>query len=414
MNEKTDVGKNNYWSMIVEGGFYFAGYTFFDAYVIIPVFVDALTGNLKLAGLAVALKLSLFIIPQLLMGLYTARIKNVPMFLGITGFSGRAAFFAVPLILLTNANPYIKVSILYFALAAASFADGLTNVPWLDILGRTIEPAKRGRLMGYQMLLGGVGGLGAGLLIKRMLAGNGTIESKYASVFLIGAIVITISGLLLFTLKDSRGNVTVACEPHILKYLKGLRRFLLDNQDYRKLIATQVLANFSGLAAPLYVLFAKSHFSLDAKKVTTLIFVQIMGGLFSGIAWGNLSHRKGNRFTIQASLIGNAFLAALAMFLYLYGAKNAMAPLTIMVFIAGILQGGWLGYTNYLLDIVPDKERPAYIALTSTILFPFTLIPFIGGVIADTAGFPAVFLAVEAFVLLALSMSFGLKEKHSN
>ena len=407
---RKDVGKNNYWSMIVEGGFYFAGYTFFDAYVVIPVFVNALTGDLKLAGLAVALKLSLYIIPQLLMGLYTARIKNIPMFLGITGFLGRAAFFAVPLILLTNADPYIKVAVLYFALAAASFADGLTNVPWLDILSRTIEPGKRGRLMGYQMLLGGIGGLAAGLLIKHMLAGNGTIESKYASVFLIGAIIITISGLLLFTLKDGQRNIKAAGEPHILKYFKGLHKYLLDNPDYRKLIATQGLANFSGLAAPLYVLFAKNHFSLDENKVTTLIFVQIIGGLFSGITWGNLSHRKGNKFTIQASLVLNALVAAIAVFLYLGGMENAMAPLIIMVFLAGILQGGWLGYTNYLLDIVSDNERPAYIALTSTILFPFTFIPLIGGIIADTAGFPAVFLAVEAFVLSALFMSFGLQK----
>ncbi len=408
MNKK-NISRNNFISIFVEGGFYFTGYTFFDVYVVIPVFVEALTGNLKFTGLAAALKLSLYMVPQLIMGLYTAGIKNVPRFLGWSGFLGRVCSFIVPLTLVLNLDASIKVLAVYFALSAASFADGLTHVPWLDILGRTIEPSKRGKLLGYQQLTGGLGGFAAGICIKTILAGNGSFESKYASVFFIGAVIITISGLLLFTLKDIEREIKT-CKDRVWDYFKSLHKYLFSNKSYLRLIATQIPANFSGLAAPLYILFAKTRFDLPNDTVSTLMFIQILGGLAGGVLWGNLSYKKGNKFTIQTGLVVNIITVSNALMLQLYDFHNPFPFTVVMVFSAGLLLGAWLGYTNYLLDIISDEQRPVYIAITSTILFPLTFTSLVGGVLADKAGFSPVFGIVAVFVIIAFIMSFKLEK----
>jgi MFS family permease len=144
------------------------------------------------------------------------------------------------------------------------------------------------------------------------------------------------------------------------------------------------------------------------------MFVQIVGSLAAGIIWGNLSHRKGNKFLIQSGLTANLITIFIAIFLSFSNITHAMPYLMIMVFIAGILLGNWLGFISYLLDIVSDVKSPAYIALTSTILFPFTLVPFAGGIIAEAFGFSTVFIIVAVFITVSLIISFKLKNKDTD
>jgi MFS family permease len=408
MNKTRSVEKHNYISMIIEGCFYFTGYTFFDIYVVIPVFIDALTGDLRLAGLAVALRLSCSSMPQLLMGFYTTKIKKTPRFLGTVGIIGRSSYFFAPLFLVLDVSPYIKVYAVIFALTSGALCDGLTHVPWLDIFGRTIAPRNRGRILGYQMLLGGLGGLVSGVVIKQTLSGNGPSEMKYAFLFLLGAVGLIISGSLLFTLKDTAKD-HIPEQIHIAKFFRQLPGYLSRDRNYQNMVITQTLAGFSGLAAPLYILFAKDHFALANDQTTTLMFVQILGGLAAGMLWGNMSHRKGNKATIRTGLIFNLVTVALAVFLFFTSITAVMPLLIIMVFLAGIILGNWIGFINYLLDLTTDENRPVYVALTSVLLFPTTLIPFLGGVIADSFGFLTVFISVALMITLALIMSSKLK-----
>ncbi len=405
-----DTGKRNFISMLVEGGFYFTGYTFFDVYIVIPVFVYSMTNDLKLSGLAVAIKVSFFILPQLIMGLYTSRIKNVPGFLGIVGLAGRLTFFMVPAFLLTGLSAYIKISVLIFALAAGSFSDGLTHVPWLDMMGRTIPPYRRGKLMGYQMILGGIGGFGAGILIKYILSGQGTLETRYSLIFLVGAVIMSIAGALLFTLKDNERPV-LKQNINIRDFFGSLHVYFRKHPMYRKLILTQSIAGMSALASPLYILFAKNHFALDQAQVSTLMLSQIAGSLFAGLIWGNMGQLKSNRFTIQAGILTNIFTVALAVFLNYSDMEKPFLLLTVLVFAAGVLLGNYIGYLNYLMDIISEKERPVYISLTYTILFPLTLVPLLGGFLADTAGFMTVFFVVFVFCVTAYVTSFRLSSK---
>jgi MFS family permease len=405
---KAYISKHNFLSMIIEGGFYLTGYTFFDVYVVLPVFTYALTGDLKLAGLAAALKQCSFILPQLVMGHYTPRIRNLPLFLGIIGFAGRSSFFAIPLLLLTNASPLVKVGAAYITMVIASFADGLINVPWIDVLGRTIPAKMRGSLLGFQQFAGGIGGLAAGYIIKYFLSGSGSPDLKYSRIFFIGAVLVSASGALLFTLKDRER--TIREDPiGIAGYLKGLYGHIRDNRNYGMLILTQSIASMGGLAAPLYILFSAEHFRLAENAVTTLMVVQIAGSLSGGIIWGNLGKYRRSRFIIKASLFLNLLTALTAIALALIKIPVSIVFLAAMVFCAGILMSSWIGYVNYLLDIVPESKRPVYTAITNTIMFPFTFTSLLGGIIADAAGFIAVFALVVMFIASALIVSAKLE-----
>lgn len=404
--------KKNFRAMLIEGGFYFTGYTFFDVYAVIPVFIYALTGDIKLAGLAVAVKLSFFMLPQLIMGHYTSHISNIPKFLGIIGSSGRIFYLLIPLVLILNVKSTYVMAVLIASLLIGSLSDGITNVPWLDLLGRTISPLNRSKLLGYQMLSGGAGGLLAGIMIRQVLILKWESKDKYALIFFAGAIVLMISGILLFILKDRREGIPVK-NASIFAYISKLPGFIKRNKAYKTLMITQILAGFNTLAAPVYILFAQNHFDLAQRSVSTLMFAQIAGGLAGGFIWGHTGHSRGGKTAIQSGILMNAVTASLALVLYYRNSPGVFTGLLFMVFIAGFSKGNYIGYTNHLFEIVDKEDQPAYIALTNTILFPLTFIPFLGALIADSLGYVILFCTVTFFMIISYFPSTRLHSKSS-
>jgi MFS family permease len=61
---------------------------------------------------------------------------------------------------------------------------------------------------------------------------------------------------------------------------------------------------------------------------------------------------------------------------------------------------GYIGFTNYIIDIAPVTERPTFIGLSNTLQAPFALLSAVGGALASWLGYEAVF-GVSAVVGLA-------------
>jgi MFS family permease len=73
----------------------------------------------------------------------------------------------------------------------------------------------------------------------------------------------------------------------------------------------------------------------------------------------------------------------------------------------------WTIGITMLLEFGAESERPTYIGLGNTLVAPATILtPFIGGWLADAAGYPATFLASAGFGLLAVALfHFSVKDQ---
>jgi MFS family permease len=225
----------------------------------------------------------------------------------------------------------------------------------------------------------------------------------------VGAVFLTIAGFLLFLLKDDSQRVPSPAQHSFFEYFSKLPEYIRKNKRFVTLIVTQCFFSFNGLASPLYILFAKGRYHFSEGSVTTLMYFQLVGSLAGGVIWGYLSHRKGNKFTIQVSIILNMAVAALAAFLALFDTSLYYMITVVIIFCSGILLGAWLGFTNALFDVVKEEEQPVYIAISSTLLFPLSFITFLGGVLADLLGFAGVFLLVVLFMLIAFAAASRLR-----
>lgn len=408
MNEQ-QLRKRNFISLTLEGTFFLTGLAFLDANSVIPVFIDTFTGSLQLAGLATTLHTALAMLTQLFSGPYVPRIKNVPAYILWIMFLFRPLPFIMVPVLLGNLNPFLTVAIFLAIYGLFWASDGLVVVPWTDLLGRTIPANRRGKLIGYQQATGGIAALGAGFLIKMILA-HPTLENsvKYAIIFSGAGICLMISSIMMSFARDLPRKVSEE-KISYKRYFSQMPHYLLKNRDFTSMAVIRIIYSFIGMISPFIILFGRSTFHFSPSQVSNLIYIQIIGNLVGGLLWGTVSHRLGNKYVILIAQLIGALIPILAfMSLVFNGLILPIFFLWSMTLLTGINMGSWMGFLNYTIDIVNEEERPIYLVLGNVITFPLTFLPYLAGFIADLWGFLPLFfislLAASAGIVLSMRL----------
>lgn len=409
MNE-TKLRKRNFLALMLEGTFFFTGLAFLDANAIIPVFIYTFTQSLQLAGLATTINMASSILTQTLVGPYIKRIINVPAFIIKIMFIFRPLPLLMIPVLFGHFNPFVTVSLFLIIYAMLWGSDGWIVLPWSDLFARTVAPEKRGKLLGYQQLLGGIGSLAAGFIIKSTLENPGySNEVRYSIIFGCAATLLIISSIAMLFARDLPRKPSIEKVNHV-HYYRQLPFYLRKNKAFARMAIVRILASVTGMISPFLILFGKGLFQLNGSQISTLIYVQIIGGLVGGIVWGNISSRMGNKFVIMISQIIGLILPILALgCLLLKGFSLPYFILWPIAFANGLNMGSWLGFMNYTMDVVNEEERTIYLLLNSLITFPLTLLSYFAGILADQWGFIPLFAISGTSAIIAIYLSRRLK-----
>lgn len=409
MNEKS-IRKRNFYSLLIEGMFFWVGLAFLDSNSVIPVFINTYTGSLYLAGLATTLRIASSLLAQLAIGPHIQRIKNLPSFIiRIMLLFRPLPILMIPVLLLSN-NLFFPVWVFLIIFSLLWVCDGLIVVPWLDIFGRTIESSTRGKLLGYQQVLGSIGSLLAGLIIKEALE-HPTLSDgvRYSIIFGSAGVILLISCIAMSFVKDFPREV-MEHKPNLFDYFLKLPGYFKKNKLYARMVITQIVGGFSWMVMPFIILYNKDTFSLNPVQISALIYIQIVGTLAGGIFWGNISHRLGSRYIISISQVISFILSLLVLIsLPLSNIFDAFYLAATMSFLAGLSMGAWMGFVNYTIEVVDDNERPIYFVLTSVITLPLALLPFLSGLSASAWGFTHLFIISLSASVIAFVLSLQLR-----
>ena len=412
MNE-THVRKRNFYALILEGSFFFTGLAFIDVNAVIPVFIYTYTQSLKLAGLATTINLAASVITQILLGPYVKSIRNMPRYMTTIMFIFRPLPLLMIPVLFSNWKPLLIVTVFLILYALLFFGDGLILVPWTDMFGRTILPEKRGKVLGLQQLFGGIGSLAAGFVIKSVLENTAYSDAtRYSIIFSSATFLLILSSAAMLLTKDLPRPVESkpAKNRH---YYASLPAYLKKNKAFRRVALIRILSSFTSMVAPFLILFGQGIFRLDVSQVSTLIYIQIAGGLLGGVIWSQISSRFGNKFVILTAQVTGLLIpvAALACFLV----KDLSLPWYLLwpiILANGTNMGSWVGTFNYLIDIIDEQERTIYLLLSSVITFPLTGLAFLAGILADQTGFVPLFIISIVTACLGIYLARGLKSRH--
>ncbi|NLW16993.1 MAG: MFS transporter [Firmicutes bacterium] len=272
---------------------------------------------------------------------------------------------------------------LLLALLLFAITDGIGGVPWTDLVAKSIPSTRRGRLLGTMQSVGGIGAFFAGLFIRHLLA-TVAFPRNYALLLSVGFVfmVISLMGTLLVKEKEgvARPGSTMA------EYWRRLPRIWRESPLFQRMMFTRMLFSCFYLSLPFYVIFAQEKLGFAESTVGLFLSALMAGSILASMIWGYLGDKHGNRTVIRAVTIVAAatpILALLASFMVQTGWFFGALCLCFLVFatVGATLSGNWMGFTNYLLDVVSDIDRPSYVGMMNTLTAPFTFLPIVGGLL---------------------------------
>jgi len=409
---KAKQDKNLRWNFamgLLHGVFFNGGMAFSNPTTILSVFLNTFTHSKVIVGLFSSVMNTGSVLPQLFVAnrLENKVYKKPVLIMAITiralcwGLLGLITYF------LGGSHPLMIVISLFFLLTLFSFMGGIAAVPFTDIWGKAIPSTLRGRFFGYRQLLGGLLAISAGFIVKYILGNkNLSFPDNYAFLFLFSFIFISISYLALGSVKEPVEEVHKR-RLTFKNFLKKAFGILKLDRNYRMFLFVQILIGANGLILPFYVLYAKDIIGIEEKMIGMFISAQMLGSTLSNVLWAYLSDYAGNKKVIQI----NAFLSLLMPIVALLITRQLWTLFLLLFILIGFsTAGGAIGYTNFLLDIAPSKDRPAYISLNGTLTIPAMLFPLIGGIIIQYTSYKFLLIITMVVMFVGFILSLWLRE----
>jgi MFS family permease len=299
------------------------------------------------------------------------------------------------------------LGLLFACLAFYAISEGVGSVAWFDILARALPIRQRGRMYGIGQPIGGLGAIGAGAAVGLVLARLSFPES-YAVLFTLGGIGLIPSTLAAVLIREPAPAISQpgGGAPLGGRWLEPLVRA----PALRRLMACRILLGAVGLTTPFYVVHAREVLQLPHSIIGRFVIAQTIATIVSSAAFGLISQHRGPRAVVRIG-IAAALLGPLLALAIHWSPNGWLAHGYPVVFVGLGAAGGtsMIGFTNYVLEIAPDRLRSRYIGLASTIAGATAVAPTLGGWLLEVTSYSVLFGLAAVFGAAGLLFSFGLK-----
>ncbi len=398
-----------FWKIAGAGAAFQAGSSAVDSATIVASLVLHLTGSVFAVGAASAVLRLGWLLPQLVVGFLAQQAeRRMPYYM--VGAFGRAACLALIAGLLAvagePASAWISAGFLV-SWTLYAFVSGIVAVPYNDIVGRSIRPSARSRMLAWRFLGGGLLALGVAAIVHRLLATTPPLTA-YALAFALASLLMLVSSI----------SFVSAGEPAIperrTEPARKFRAFMQDGLEvlgsdarFRLFLITQWLGGATLMVLPFYVV-AASRLGVGITDVAVLLAAQTAGSLASNPAWGRIGDHYGKLRLLEVVGVLRLVPLAVIFFLLLSASPSAtirLGEFAVLFFVLGALVNGMtIGYLGFLMEISPDDRRPAYSAYFNALASPAALLPLVGAAIVAASSLEILFAvaAMAAIVQLAV------------
>jgi MFS family permease len=387
----------------LDGASWLFGASFISISAVLPVYARHITDSALVIGLIPALHDFLFYIPQLFLAPLVERLpRKYPLVL-VLGVVERLPYLALPFAVLWFDGLPARTATLLFILLMVwkAVGSGIVAIPWQEMIAKIIPVTHRGRFFGLGHLVGQVAGIGGAALAALVLA-RFPYPQNFALSFAIGLIGIWLSFVFLaFTKEPSLPVQPVRHEPG--KYGRRLGSILRQNTNFRTYLVSRWFSYLGTMGFGFVAVFGVEQLGLPDSMAAVFTGILYATGAIGYLVWGPLGDRLGHRLLLQ--ITAGLWIAALLCVL----AVNFL-EFQAGVFLAfGLMglssSGAMLGDFSLAMEFGPVRERPTYIGLARALTAPALLIaPVLGGWIAQTWSYPALFAVSLGFVVVGLGI----------
>ena len=404
MDSRTDKDlRHNYLVNMLDGGFFGFGLGFASFTAILPLFVSHMTSSAILIGLIPAIHSTGWQIPQLFTAQRLNRLERYKPFVMFMTVQERLPYLGLAIVawFLPTLGAKLALIITFVLLIWQGLGAGFTANAWQNLIGKVIPGDYLATFFGMQTaaanLMGSAGAILAGIILEQY---SSPLNFTYC--FLITSVLLVCSWYALSLTRETSHQVPIILENR-QNFWKKVRKYLKIDRNFRWFLITRMLFQFGMMAFAFYIVYAVKYHNMSdvtAGVMTgTLFITQVVANPLLG--W--IADKLGRKGVLE---IGALFAMASALLAWL-------APSLDWFFLVFILDGVantafWTIGMAFTMDFGPEEERPTYVGMSNTLIAPATILaPFLGGWLADTAGYPATFITTAVMGLLtAILMHF--------
>lgn len=383
------------WNFVVMGldvSIFTLALSFASVYGVLPLFVHHLTPSNLTLGLIPAVRAIGTLLPPILVAGYVERLTRMkPFILGWT-IMERVPYLVLALLIpsLAGRHDSLLLWVFFATIALTTLGGGITMPAWLELIARVLPDDWRGRFFGSSgalgALLGIAGGTGAAELLHRFDWPLG-FALCFGCTF--GCLVVSFVFLAL-----ARERIPASRDRYAMALDRSWRRLpalVRGDRNFAWYLAATALTTMAGMATAFYTVDAQRSLHLGDAGAGLYAVVLLIASTVGNVVWGHLGDRFGHKRVLEGGALCTGLAALLAIAARSpYGGLLLYGGVFVLVGLGS--SGIQMAALTFVLDFAPQGQRPTYVGLASVAQVPFACAaPLLGGLIADRAGYAAVF-----------------------
>ena len=382
-------------------GLFLVGLAFASQATILPAFAAWLGApNVVIGAIPAVMTLGWFL-PSLFAASHTeALARKLPFVCRWTGWE-RAPYLVLALFAFFVAEraPGLTLAVLLAMLLLSTGVGGLLMPAWMDLIGRVVPTAMRGRFFALSSLAAGLISFGASFAVADVLA-RVPAPASYGYCFLAASAVLGLSWIALVLVREPAGG-PAAPRVALGVYLARVPGLLRRDRNLSWFLGARAFALAGTMASGFYTVYALRAWDAPAAKAGVFTALLVAGHALGTLTLGWVADHAGHRLVLLVGMGATAAANVVAL------SATSLSVFEAVFVLAGVQTAALnVSAMNVLLEFAPTPgERPTYIGLGTTSMAPVAFAsPLLAGLLADALGFRVVFMVALVTGLTGLAL----------
>ena len=390
--------------------FWGIGLSFHTLYAIIPLFLKQLGAPQGICLSVAGLWSILVAFPQLFTAIIGRNIKNIKRtVIGVHIFAMPPIFFAGFIFaFFAPSGPYSWV-LYYICFILYGIGIGIIIPIWTEFLNHTFSINKRGKYLGISFAWNSIGGFFGGFAVRLVLNSNIPFPQNFGWGFLIFFTCILIGTILFkwYHIKLDRNNHK---NRSINDFLSETKSIIKTDFNFRNYLISRMFLTANYPAISLYAVYTQNKFDFDISEAGVFVIINVIASGAGSLLSGWIGDLYGHKNSILLSFI--SYLMALLVALL----ANNMFHVYIIFLFLGLGLGAFMpSAMNLIYKFADGGDNKIYMALTDTILAPFTILAItIVGSISEFINMEIILMGIGVFLLIGIFIMIFFVDDPSN
>ncbi len=334
-----------------------------------------------------------------------SRVRSRKRLVVLTGGGiGRIGLLAIAFVPFLAGDSALAVVCLISLNALRTVMGNFANPAWTSMVADLVPLSARARYFGKRnvaiIIASIIAAPIAGKVVNSLSGIRAVPHLGFQAIFLLSFVFGALSTVSFARISDASVSESTSTKP------KGFPlRALLADRRFTGLVLSAFFWNMAlMIAGPFFNVYVVSALGASAATVGVLAAVSSISLLAGQLLLGRITDRRGDIFM----QIVTGLLIPLLPIAWIFVTHPFHAALLNAA--GGVI---WAGYNltsfNILLKLTPDEHRPQAVALYQTLVMAGSVIgPLVGGALADSYGYKAVFVASGIGRYLAMLLFIAL------